>query len=139
MAASFFFGLSVLAAAVSPAVASCAYGTHLHPRAAEGEAVPIGKFGYAGAIVSRYKPYLSLSIIPSPTAMWSTQAKLHTTYKHKPNHLAMYEGLGSRATATSLCLGPSPIDAATARHQSSSSVQSTWLRHHVQVDIELTG
>lgn len=37
------------AAAVRTAVASCAYGTTLSPRA-EGE-VPISTFGYAGAMV----------------------------------------------------------------------------------------
>lgn len=68
MAASFFFGLSVLAAAVSPAVASCAYGTHLHPRAAEGEAVPIGKFGYAGAI----GPVNWVSLDPAANAACNT-------------------------------------------------------------------
>lgn len=36
--------------AISPAVASCAYGTALHPRQ-EG-AIEIKTFGYSGAIVS---------------------------------------------------------------------------------------
>lgn len=42
--------LGLLLAAASPAVASCAYGTWLHPRA-EGE-VEIGTFGYIGPQVS---------------------------------------------------------------------------------------
>ncbi|KAL8381306.1 hypothetical protein RB595_005532 [Gaeumannomyces hyphopodioides] len=68
MAASFFFGLSVLAAAVSPVVASCAYGTHLAPRAEEGGAVPIGKFGYAGAI----GPVNWVSLDPAANALCNT-------------------------------------------------------------------
>lgn len=51
MSASLLFGLSILAASVTPVLSSCAYGTHLMPRAEGGE-VKVGKFGYAGAIVS---------------------------------------------------------------------------------------
>lgn len=49
MSASLLFGLSILAASVTPVLSSCAYGTHLMPRAEGGE-VKVGKFGYAGAI-----------------------------------------------------------------------------------------
>ncbi|EJT78952.1 hypothetical protein GGTG_04044 [Gaeumannomyces tritici R3-111a-1] len=68
MVSSLFFGLSVLAAAVSPVVASCAYGTHLAPRAEEGGAVPIGTFGYAGAI----GPVNWVSLDPAANALCNT-------------------------------------------------------------------
>ncbi|KAK3350282.1 alpha carbonic anhydrase [Lasiosphaeria hispida] len=44
-----FLQTLLLAASAGQAVASCAYGTFLHPRAEEG-AVPINTFGYTGSI-----------------------------------------------------------------------------------------
>lgn len=40
----------VAAFAATEVAASCAYGTHLMPRAEEGE-VPVNTFGYSGTIV----------------------------------------------------------------------------------------
>ncbi|KAK0707258.1 alpha carbonic anhydrase [Lasiosphaeris hirsuta] len=45
-----FLQTVLLAASARQAIASCAYGTFLHPRAEEGGAVPINTFGYTGSI-----------------------------------------------------------------------------------------
>jgi hypothetical protein len=52
MAGSITRQLLLLGALASEALASCAYGTLLHPRA-EGGAVEVNKFGYTGKIVCR--------------------------------------------------------------------------------------
>jgi hypothetical protein len=49
--ASFLLSLGLFAASATNVMASCAYGTHLSPRAEEGGAVKVNTFGYAGAIV----------------------------------------------------------------------------------------
>ncbi|CAK7224390.1 hypothetical protein SCUCBS95973_005500 [Sporothrix curviconia] len=56
-----------LAALASRSLASCAYGTHLSPRAEEGE-VPIGNFGYNGAT----GPTNWLAIDPAANALCAT-------------------------------------------------------------------
>lgn len=50
----FSIRLLIFAASATQVIASCAYGTHLSPRAEEGGAVEVKTFGYAGAIV-RYQ------------------------------------------------------------------------------------
>lgn len=50
----------VAAFAATEVAASCAYGTHLMPRAEEGE-VPINTFGYSGAIVCYTSPIIPLA------------------------------------------------------------------------------
>jgi hypothetical protein len=50
MAATLFRTL-IAAASVQHAVASCAYGTFLVPRAEEGAEVKVSTFGYTGEIV----------------------------------------------------------------------------------------
>lgn len=52
----------VAAFAATEVAASCAYGTHLMPRAEEGE-VPVNTFGYSGTIVC----YTSHLTPPPPT------------------------------------------------------------------------
>lgn len=42
----------VFVAAVKQVLGSCAYGTFLHPRAEEGEQIPISTFAYSGSKVS---------------------------------------------------------------------------------------
>lgn len=41
----------IVAASVTHASASCAYGTHLSPRAEEGAPIEVNTFGYTGVIV----------------------------------------------------------------------------------------
>lgn len=41
----------IVAASVTHASASCAYGTHLSPRAEEGAPIKVNTFGYTGVIV----------------------------------------------------------------------------------------
>lgn len=53
MAGSITRQLLLLGALASEALASCAYGTLLHPRA-EGGAVEVNTFGYTGKIVCPY-------------------------------------------------------------------------------------
>ena len=61
--ASTMLKFGILAASASQALASCAYGTLLHPRSPQGE-VKVNTFGYMGANVSRiiYLPLVQLLI-----------------------------------------------------------------------------
>ena len=46
---SFLLKASLILASASQVLGSCSYGTFLHPRAEEGQPVPISTFGYTGA------------------------------------------------------------------------------------------
>ncbi|TLS27736.1 hypothetical protein PpBr36_01208 [Pyricularia pennisetigena] len=67
MSVSLLFSLSILAASVTPVLSSCAYGTHLMPRAEGGE-VKVGKFGYAGSIA----PANWVALDPTANALCNT-------------------------------------------------------------------
>jgi hypothetical protein len=53
--AALLLKVSLFAASATQVLASCAYGTHIQPRAEEGGAVKVNTFGYAGTIVSELR------------------------------------------------------------------------------------
>lgn len=56
---TFFARILIVAASVTHASASCAYGTHLSPRAEEGAPIKVNTFGYTGVIVRYSRPPLT--------------------------------------------------------------------------------
>lgn len=67
---TFIARILMIAASVTHASASCAYGTHLSPRAEEGAPIEVNTFGYTGVIVRYPHPPLTYLAPLYSTIVW---------------------------------------------------------------------